>query len=168
MQCPVCGARLVQKHFCRYCKDVTMANITTSSNKKAKEAIKNDNRDKVVYSTYIPSDVSKKKLWILAILLGYLGIHNYYIGRSLKGLYQTVSMSVLFIFVTLGTLSDMFSWGLDNSLRLITQFFGLLAAIAVILWAFDIINLLIRRFKIPVILGEVQPFKPKKPKTTKK
>ena len=61
MRCPVCGAKLVAKQICPYCK-ITDEQITAASNRKVKEYRKTGNGDLICYTTVIPNDLSKVKI----------------------------------------------------------------------------------------------------------
>lgn len=165
MNCPVCGAKLYNNNVCKYCKDVTRTRIENASNIKAKEAFKSKDeslKQQVVYSTYIPSDVNKVKLVLLTILLGWLGIHNYYIGRLYKGLFSTLSISIEFCIQALKLANEYYSWGVASSLSIFDTIFAFMGAFVVIIWFGDVMALLVKKFKVPVILPPVETPKPAK------
>lgn len=151
MRCPVCGAKLVQKQICPYCK-ITSEQITTASNRKVKAYRKAGQKDLICFTNVIPSDVSKVKLWIYTILLGWLGINHLYVYRNVRGIYSIISsvgsifMLILKLAINMGTGTGavIFNYCYDIIFYMM--------AINVILWVFDIFNLLFKNFKVPVIL----------------
>ena len=100
MRCPICGAKLYQKQICKYCK-VTDEQIVNASNKKVKEERKLGNNDLIHFSTVVPKDVEKWKLWVYTILLGFIGVNHFYINRPYRAVYSLVStilsMSILIV-----------------------------------------------------------------------
>ncbi len=151
--CPVCGAKMVEGKICRYC-GTTQNQVLTSSNKKAKTELKLKHKNEVCYSTYIPSDVSKKKLILLTIFTGLLGIHSLYVGRMFKGLYSLISFSLAFVSQLFVVIAENNSWSALQVLNNINSIFAFFAMFALIFWFVDIIAVLTGKFKVPVVLGE--------------
>jgi TM2 domain-containing membrane protein YozV len=153
--CPVCGAK-IKGDSCTYCKDVTVDRITGASNKKAKQLKKSGDVKDVVNSYCIPSDVNMTKLWIFTALLGWLGIHNFYVGKTIKGWFNLISYIGTFIFVTINELSVNYGWGVENGVAYFVSFFSFLAAVSFLMYIGDIILLLFKRFSVPVVLKEIE------------
>lgn len=146
MKCPVCGARLYQKQICPYCK-ITDKQILGASNRKVKECRKTGNTDLIHYSTEIPSDISKIKLYLFTILLGWLGINHYYVLKPIRGTYSVVSFVGAFSILIIQLVN-----GYSYLNNLLYHIFFYMMAINVILWIFDIFNVFFKGFKIPVVL----------------
>lgn len=95
--CSNCGVKLESgAHFCHNCGMQTTA--TTSNGG---------------YNTAISGQKSKFVAGILAILLGTLGIHNFYLGYTKNA----VAQLLLFVFF-LGWIS--FIWGVIDAIRIFT------------------------------------------------
>lgn len=154
LSCPICGAKLYNNQVCKYCKNVTQESIVNSSNRLAKQQIKNKDRQNVYYTNYLPSDINKKKLWLLTILLGWIGVQNFYVGKYSKGLFCVITMSFLVVFESVKILSINFGWRIENGINVISSFFAFLGAIVFLLYLFDIFGLIFKTFKVPVVLGE--------------
>lgn len=97
--CSNCGVKLSpDERFCHNC-GVTLNADSTAQNQY----------------TSAPSDQKSKFIaGILAILLGTLGIHNFYLGYTKKG----VTQLLLFVFF-LGFVS--FIWGIVDGIRIFTD-----------------------------------------------
>lgn len=156
MRCPICGAKMVQNQLCQYC-NITDDQVLNASNKKVKEYRKEDMLDLVHFTTVVPKDVSKWKLILYTILLGYIGINHYYVNRIHRANFSLV-ISILSIVMTILSLvaSTMMSM---LFFKLIFELVFYSMAINIILWVFDIINVLIKKFKVPVVLAEKENIK---------
>ncbi len=150
MKCPVCGAKMIDDKICRYC-NVTSDEVLNASNIEAKRAFKEKRKDDVCYTTDIPSDVNKKKLVLFTVFLGLYGVHNFYIGRLYKGLYNAISVGGLilsgFLEYFLGLNAFTFYFG---------RFFLWLTVVNLFMWFSDIVNLIFNKFKVPVVLPKTE------------
>ncbi len=155
MRCPVCGAKMINDgSICRYCSDVTIDRIKSSSNKLAKKARKEGRGEEVVYTNYIPTDVNRNKLLLLTIFLGIFGAHDLYVGKRWKGLFSLLSVTLMLVFSVLRFVSQSYGWGLEDGLVQLLSIFYFLVVIVLVLWFSDVINVLSKRYKVPVILGD--------------
>ncbi len=145
MRCPVCGAKF-EKDRCKYCHDVTAEKVLNASNLEAKKQRKKGLTENVVYSTTLPNDVSKKKLLLLTVFLGWFGAHNFYVGKNLKGLFYLVPMVLL---LSLAAVSQFASYINTTTPMLVI---GYVCAVVAVLWFTDIVNILFKKFKVPVVL----------------
>ena len=148
MTCPICGCKMPQKTMCIYCK-VTGDQVENASNKKAKEKIKQHDRKEVYYSTTMPKDVNKTKLMLLTVLLGFLGIGDFYVGKYAKGIFCTTSVIVFMPFAITNEVIGRSS----VVIKLFTEITSILVMMAILFWIADIITLLIKTYKVPVVLG---------------
>ncbi len=144
MWCPRCYATIKKgKNVCDGC-GFKLDDLKTASNKNVKPAIKNGFRDDVFLSQTWPEDINKKKLTLYAIFLGMFGAHCLYVGRMLRGLYMLVSMIMLFIVAAIATMGI--------SIYPIDFFIAMFAGPTIVFYVFDIVNILLEKFKVPVIL----------------
>ncbi|MGN1227365.1 MAG: hypothetical protein ACI4TX_01850, partial [Christensenellales bacterium] len=96
-RCPRCGSKTaLASKTCAVC-NLKFDRIENLSNKEAKKAIKNKEKEKVLYITQCPKDVNKKKFYLLYFLLGWFGIYNLYIGKFKKGYYSLITLSSFII-----------------------------------------------------------------------
>lgn len=153
MKCPVCGCKMMQKQICPYCK-ITDKQVLQASNKKVKEFRKAGNKDLICFSTVVPQDVSRIKLILLTILLGWLGINHYYVKRVVRGSYSLISLiGSLTILIVKLTVFPYTQTG-QFVISMFYELFFTMMAINVLLWIFDIFNVIFKAFKIPVVLPE--------------
>jgi len=150
MLCPKCYGKVDKNtNRCNRC-GFNLNDLKNASNLKAKEKFRSKDADLVIYSKVLPKDVSKKKLLLFSGLLGLFGAHYFYIGRFWRGLFNLISTifnSVFFVFYMLNyTGNEVFKY--------FEYFSGLLFAIVFLLSAFDFINIIFNKFKVPVYIVE--------------
>lgn len=152
MRCPICGAKLMAKQICPFCK-VTDEQILSASNRKVKEYRKTGNTDLIHYSNVIPKDLSKLKIWLYTIFFGFMGVNHYYILRPIRATYSLISFigSVLVFILGFVTISTKF---LSTLFSIFYYILFLMMAINVVMWLGDILALLLHSFKVPVVLGK--------------
>ncbi len=145
MVCPNCGNKIPKEAtHCAYCK-LSVEKIVSASNKEAKRALRNREKDRVVMSTYRPSDVNKTKLLLLSIFLGWAGGHCYYVGRMGRGFTILLCLIIGICFAAIPE-----TWTLHAYLSGVVA--GALGFACVFTWWMDILNICLNRFKIPVVL----------------
>ena len=154
MKCPVCGAKMVDGVICKYC-NVTSEQVTNASNKEAKRAFKENRKQDVCYTTEMPSDVNKKKLILFTIFLGWYGVGNFYVGKNIKGLYCAISFGIATLFSILKTF---FIGFFDIAMFYIVaygwQISVYLLMVNMLMWISDIVGLIFKTYKVPVVLAE--------------
>ena len=133
---------------CPQCK-LNFQKFHSATNSEAKIALKQGEKDRVIYRTGMPSDVNKLKLLLLATFLGFTGAHHYYVGRKNMGFFYSIFFGVGIIYTIL-TIALNFDWTSE-----IGQFFYLLVmawGVVIMLWIVDIAKVSFSRYKIPVSL----------------
>lgn len=151
MRCPICGAKMVQGQLCKYC-GVTDEQVNNASNKKVSQYRKNDMSDLVYFTTDVPSDVNKIALLMYTIFLGFIGVNHYYVKRNIRGTFSLISTVIAIILLILKL-----SIPTLNSVLVFRIFYEITFtcfAINILLWICDILNVIFRRFKVPVVLAE--------------
>lgn len=151
MKCPICGAKMVAKQLCPYCR-ITDAQVLNASNSKVPEYRKQYKQDSIHYTTVIPKDVSRLKLILFTIFLGIFGVHNFYVHRNIKGFFSVVSVAGSLLML-------LFSMAIPGAtsifiFKLIFDIFFFLLTINVIFYIFDIIAVVFKSYKIPVVLAD--------------
>lgn len=153
MRCPICGAKLIGKQLCPYCK-VTDEQIFNASNKKVKEYRKTGNKDLICKTTVVPNDVSRIKLILYTIFLGWCGVNHYYVSRNVRGTYAVVSsagsIGIMILGMAIGNITG--AWIIIYNVCYSALFY--MMAINVVLWILDIFGVLFKTFKIPVVLAK--------------
>ena len=151
MRCPICDAKLESGLICKYC-GVTKEQIENASNKKVKEYRREDKSDLIYFTNEIPSDVSRIKLLLYAIFLGIFGVHLFYVKRYKRGLFYAISLPVSLFFQILSMVVTNF-----QSIIFLELLFEISIAcftLCLLLWISDILSIIFKGFKVPVVLGE--------------
>lgn len=148
MRCPICGYNLKKGNLCPYCK-ITDTQIKGASNKKAKEALKNGEKDKVFLSSTMPSDINKTRLILITLLLGLFGGHSFYVGRKVRGLYFTITFCVFMILYGMYKL-----WFPGEIFYAVVRIFALIEGVMILMWMSDFLKACFGRMAVPVVLGE--------------
>ena len=157
MHCPICGARLYQKEICKYCK-ITKETILAASNKKVVEYRKAGRDDEIHTTNVLPSDVNRVLLIFYTILLGLFGVNSFYVHRNGRGIFCVSSFVISIIFSILkATITITVPW-MAVTFELLFEAAFLLVVINMLLWATDIIAVILGTYKVPVVL----PLKEKK------
>ena len=156
VRCPYCRAR-IHKYTttCERC-GITKKQILNASNARAKEIKKQKTGGKIVFTRNRPSDVSFTRL-VLCLLLGLFGVHNFYVGRKIRGWVMLggilIVIASFFIFPASrdGELHPVNALFVDNGME--SPFF-LLGAAVFVMWAYDMFSIVFGFYKYPVRLGE--------------
>lgn len=153
LRCPICGAKMVQKQICPYCK-VTDTEVLEASNKKVKEARKAGNKDLIHTTTTIPKDVSRLKLILFTIFLGFVGVNHYYINRPVRATFSVISTAgSIAIFIMYLTIDFSTKFG-EGLFALVYQILFYCMALNVVFWILDIFNVIFKSMKIPVVMPD--------------
>jgi len=118
-----------------------------ATNLEAKEALKSGEKERVLIRTGFPKDVSKIKLLLITIFLGFTGAHYYYVGRFKMGAFFTIFFGVGVLNAIINSLLNVKPTG-D-----LYQVFVLLVLVwgaVLFLWITDIAKVCFNKFKIPV------------------
>ena len=86
-----------EEFMCPYCK-ITGEQVKNASNKEAKARIKKRDTKEVYSSSYMPKDVNRTRLWLVNFFGGFLGLHQFYVGKWKWGLYSILSFVYVLIF----------------------------------------------------------------------
>lgn len=152
-RCPRCGQKMHSSSpICPEC-NLKFNRIENLSNSEAKKALKNGEKEKVIYVTTPPADVNMKKFYYLYIFLGLLGIYNIYIGKIKRGLFSLISVSLyILIFILRIVLEEN---GIDTTSLNYYVFgpIGFVAVFGALIWFIDLASLLSRSFKFPGALS---------------
>lgn len=159
-KCPRCKEKLdLFAPICPNC-NLKFNKLDLATNKAAKIAIKEKRKHHVIYVNKRPSDVKKGK-FIISLIFGWLGMHNIYLGKYVKGwLAFSLFWSYITIFMTCAIMVDnkiitMQAFNIVNYFILSTMAFAFAGLL--ILWFDDILSVIMGKFKFPVsIPKEVQ------------
>lgn len=153
-RCPRCGKKVyVDSAICPEC-GLKYSLIQNLSNKQAQIELKEKRKQNVLYVTSMPSDVNKKKFWLLFAFLGIFGAHNIYIGKKGRGYYTMITGILAVLGFLVWDIVDHMggnSWAVQYYLTgsLMTFYlFGLL------IWFSDSLALIFSKFKYPASLSK--------------
>lgn len=148
MRCPICNCKMKHKTECPYCK-ITGEQVKGASNQLAKIALKNGKRKEVVNSSTLPFDINFTRLLLIAIFTGFVGGHNYYVGKYYKGIFCSASMAWAVIMAIIGGVfgaTKYYAFGLFYEISI------LLASLTVLFWIYDVFKIATHSFSVPVII----------------
>lgn len=148
MRCPICNCKMKNKTECPYCK-ITGEQVKGASNQLAKVALKNGRRKEVVNSSTMPFDLNYTRLILIAIFTGFVGGHDYYVGRYYRGIY--CSASVFFVAIMM-TIADVFGATKYFAFELFYEISIVLAGITILMWVWDILRIATHSFSVPVVI----------------
>ena len=151
MKCPICGCKMKEEFMCPFCK-ITGDQVRNASNKEAIKKIKNKDTEEVYNSSYLPKDVNNMRLFIKALLGGYLGIHQMSVGKYKTGWFYLCLTAFAIITYILSRYLFPTNLILDAFMK-IGFVFG---AVVIFCWISDCFKILFKSFSIPVVLAEAE------------
>lgn len=144
--CPRCGLKVYEGiETCPDC-GLVFSRLEIATNKEAKRKKMRGDRDFIINTTQIPSDVSYIKLLLLCIFLGPVGAHNFYVGRYLKGSVLLVDFIILFLMVAFN--SQLIAAGGEELVGTISTILGMI----MLMWFWDLFMIVVKKYKIPVAI----------------
>ena len=145
-ECPRCGLKCLKGvESCPEC-GLVFSRLEIATNKDAKQKIRRHDKDFIINTSQIPSDVSYVKLLLLVIFVGIFGGHCFYVGRYWRGAILLVNALLLMSYVIFND----FLVNVDGG-KLIAAL-ATLGGFVLLVWAYDVISVILKRFKIPVAI----------------
>lgn len=145
--CPRCGLKcLVSNDICPDC-GLSFSRLKIATNREAKNKILRHDRDFIIRTTTLPSDVSYMRLLLYAIFLGVFGGHCFYVGRYLRGAITLCD----FIAICLLTIFNAEIVAINDG-ALIGVLSTICGLIMLFTWIWDIFMIIFKKFKIPVAI----------------
>lgn len=152
-RCPRCNFKSSKSvNICPNCQ-LNYTKFDVATNKSAKQAIREGRKNNVIYRKGCPKDVSKFKLLLLTVFLGFTGAHLYRVGRYKRAVTYTVFFIIGLVYTIITSYIEITGYSL------IWEVFYLLTAgwgAVMLLWIVDIFRVIFNRFKIPVSLPYVE------------
>ena len=136
-RCPRCGYK-VDKNIavCPQCQ-LKYAKFESATNAEAKDALKAGEKSRVLYRKGCPSDVNRWQLAGIALCLGFMGAHHYYVGRNKKGIFYTIFCCIGLLYTLLTTFIKNMEYNFAIDL-LYTLY--LVWGVVLIMWIIDILH----------------------------
>ncbi len=143
--CPRCGNKcLKSQERCNEC-DLVFSRLEFASNKTAKRQLIRGNRDFVIYTKELPSDVKRWKLILYVLLLGLVGGHYFYVGKYGKGILMCFG---LIYWISATILNPILANYMEaNYLYIPISIYG-------VAWIVSLIFVLSKKFKVPILIDE--------------
>ncbi|MBR2970053.1 MAG: hypothetical protein IKC49_03260 [Clostridia bacterium] len=146
-RCPRCNAKApAVARICPNCQ-LNYEKFDSATNREAKDAMRADESDRVLMRKGCPPDVKRWKLLLMAIFLGFMGGHYYYVGRNKMGLFFT---SFFMVGVINGLLTTFLADYLTGVWYQLFTILVLIWGIVIMFWMVDVIKIIFNHFKIPV------------------
>jgi len=146
-RCPRCNSKMPNEMvICPGCQ-LNFNKFDSATNAEAKVAMRKGDKDNVLLRTGCPSDISRIKLILLTVFLGFTGAHYYYVGRNKMGLFFSIFCGVGLINSIITTLLDATPSG---ELYQIFTLCVLMWGFVILIWLVDIAKVCLNKFKIPV------------------
>ncbi len=153
--CPRCNKKMPKEiPVCPGC-GLVFSRLSNVTNRAAREAIKNNQFNKVIFDRNLPPDINKWNLFWTTFFLGMWGVHFAKIGRKRLFLYQLISFSMLIIFSLL-LFTQVLSTDLMYHKYWVFFYWAMIlpASVALIIWFFSLTQILFNAFKVPVAIDE--------------
>lgn len=148
-RCPRCNTKMPKEMaVCPKCR-LNYVKFNQATNDEGKRALKLKEYDRVIYRKGCPDDMSRLKLLLLTIFLGFMGIHNYYVGRTRRGIFFTIFFIIGFVYALITNILKLKPSG---ELWEVFTFLVLIWGIVIFMWIIDIAKVALNKFKIPVSL----------------
>ncbi len=145
--CPRCGNKcLKSQEVCDDC-GLIFSRLKYASNKVAKRQLMRFDRDFVVYTKELPSDVKRWKLILYSGLFGLVGAHYFYVGKYGKALLMCLG----FVYWIVATILNPILANYMESNYLFVPI-GIYGAA----WIISFIYVLFKKFKVPVLIDETK------------
>ena len=146
-RCPRCETKMpISASVCPSC-GLNYTKFNSATNKAGKVALKEGRKEDVIFRKGCPTDVNKTKLLLLAIFLGFTGAHNYYVGRLGKGLFYSI---FFLVGISNAVLTVVFKAVFTGWVYEVVTILVLIWGLVILMWMFDIINIIFNKYKIPV------------------
>ena len=146
-RCPRCNEKMpVEIVVCPNCQ-LNFQKFDMATNKEAKDAIREGEKERVLMRKGRPNDVGFVKLLLLTIFLGFTGAHYYYVGRYKMGAFFTI---FFIVGIVNSILSTLLSSAPTGELYQIFTLLVLVWGAVIVLWIIDIAKVCLNKFKIPV------------------
>ena len=146
-RCPRCNSKVpVEIVSCPNCQ-LNFNKFESATNKEAKQALNEGEKDRVLMRRGRPRDVKFVPLLLLTIFLGFTGAHYYYVGRYKMGAFFSIFFGVGIVNAIINALLKVRPTGdLYQIFTLLVLVWGAVIA----LWIIDIAKVCFNHFKIPV------------------
>ena len=150
-RCPRCNFKTFNRaNVCGRC-ELNFEKFKLATNEEGIDALRKGEKERVVYTKNLPSDVHKWKLFFLALFLGWTGAHLWKVGRFTRAISHSIGLLFGAAYIIL------FNFEVNNILWNIGNIMGAFWLVTSIYSIGDIFEIAFNKFKVPVSL----PYKEK-------
>ena len=147
-KCPRCNSKVhVDFGRCGNC-GLNFIKFNSATAEEAKSAFRMGEKERVLYTKQVPSDINRLSFFITCLLGGWFGLHYFKLGKLWRGLFQLIGFG-LGILYSYFTVKYNIRFGYLANLLLVG---GIIWASSVIIWMMDTVRIVFKRFKYPVSL----------------
>lgn len=147
-KCPRCNKLVAYSLIrCGTC-GLNFNKFNSATNSEAKSAFRMGEKERVLYTKQVPSDVDKLQMVVKAIFGGWFGLHDFSVGKLFRGLFQVVGVLLGAVYIV---------YRFNNPLNTtpigyLATFLGIIWAFSIVIWAVDTLAIIFNRYKYPVSL----------------
>lgn len=150
-KCPRCNAKNgLNDNKCFNC-GLIFERMKKTTNRAGKQALRKKEFNKVVYTSELPKDLNKWKLFFLTLFFGLFGVHYAYVGRKKIFIFTIISLFLLLIY-SFFIYFNVYPVFFETNLALII--FVMPYVFVMILYFSCIVQILTNTFKVPVSIDE--------------
>lgn len=145
-RCPRCNFKTFNSaKVCGNC-GLNYEKFSLATNEEGKNALKKGERERIIWTGKLPSDLSKKKLFWISLLFGWTGVHLFKVGKLSRAIFHIIGLMCFGGCVIISLFEETkITFNLFNIMGVV-WIFSMALVIA------DIIDILFGRFKVPVSL----------------
>lgn len=145
-KCPRCGFKTFKEmENCGRC-GLNYKKFATATNKEGISALKKGERDRVVWTKKLPSDINKWHLFFYTLFLFWTGAHLYKVGKFGRAIVHSVGLILGAIYIIILQFPEnAYTYNIGNV-------FGVFWVVTLSLAFIDVIEIAFGGFKVPVSL----------------
>ena len=145
-RCPRCGAKTFSAaKVCGKC-ELNFDKFNLASNEEGKKALRQGEKERVVWTKQLPSDLNKWELFFMSLVLGWSGAHLWKSGKFTRGICHTIGLVLGAIYVII------FNFNVNNLIWNMGNIFGVFWIVTFCMSVFDIFEIAFNVYKVPVSL----------------
>ena len=147
-RCPRCNAKIPTDFGrCGNC-GLNYIKLESATNAEAKSAFRMGEKERILYTNKIPSDVKKSSILVKCMLGGWFGLHYFNVGKLWRGIIQLLGAIFAIVYTYFAVEMNIRTGYLGNLILVC----GIIWAYSFVAWVADCLAIIFNRFKYPVSL----------------
>ena len=147
-RCPRCNFKTLNSMArCGNC-GLNFEKFNTATNAEAKSAFRMGEKERVLHTRKVPSDINKWKFWLICLFGGWFGLHYFNTGKKWRGAFQILGLTCAFVY-SFFIIKFNLRTGYAGNFVLMC---GIIWVASFIIWLSDIVSIPLNKFKYPVSL----------------